>query len=148
MTQRPLRSEMADLPTMEELIQAAGKVKTGKAGGKSGITPETVKVGCSDAELLDLLLDLIHTVWKEKRVPKDWVDSVLIPILKKGNLTICDNWQGITLLDVVGKVAAKIIQRRLQNLAENVLPGSQCGFRMERGCVDMIFTVRQLVEKA
>ena len=37
---------------------------------------------------------------------------------------------------------------RLQELAEEVLPESQCGFRKGRGCSDMIFTVRQLIEKA
>ena len=37
---------------------------------------------------------------------------------------------------------------RLQKLAEEELPESQCGFRMGRSCADMIFTVRQLVEKS
>ena len=32
--------------------------------------------------------------------------------------------------------------------AESDLPESQCGFRKGRGCVDMIFTARQLVEKS
>ena len=56
----------------------------------------------------------------------------------------CDNWRGIALLDVVGKVTAWIIQERLQKLAEEELPESQCG---SHGCSDMVFTVRQLVEK-
>ena len=49
-------------------------------------------------------------------------------------------------MDVVGKVIAWIIQERLQKLAE--LPESQYGFRKSRGCSDMIFTVRQLVEES
>ena len=81
-------------------------------------------------------------------MPQDWSDAVLVPIPKKGDLTRCDNWRGISLLDVVGKVAARILQGRLQELAEEVLPESQCGFRKGRGCSDMIFTVRQLIEKA
>jgi len=36
----------------------------------------------------------------------------------------------------------------LQLIAEKVLPESQCGFRKGRGCVDMIFTARQLFERA
>ena len=31
--------------------------------------------------------------------------------------------------------------------AGKVLPESQCGFRKERGCVDMIFVARQLLRK-
>ena len=34
-----------------------------------------------------------------------------------------------------------------KNVAE-VLPDSQCGFRRGRGCVDMIFCARQMIEKA
>ena len=60
----------------------------------------------------------------------------------------CDNWRGISLLDVVGKVFARIIQERLQVVAERLLPESQCGFRKGMGCSDMIFVARQLMEKA
>ncbi len=55
---------------------------------------------------------------------------------------------GIALLNVVGKLVARIVQSRLQVVAEKVLPESQCGFRRGRGCTDMIFVIRQLVEKA
>ncbi len=39
-------------------------------------------------------------------------------------------------------------QERLQVLAEEELPESQCCFRKGRSCTDMIFTVRQLMEKS
>ena len=51
------------------------------------------------------------------------------------------------LLDVVGKALAGVIQLRLQSLAKEFLPESQCGFRRGRSCSDMIFTIRQLLEK-
>ena len=109
--QRPFRSQMGDLPTMEELLQAVGKLKNGKAGGGSGIIlPEMVKSACCECDFLDLPLDQVHTSWKEQRVPKEWLDAVIVPIPKKGNLTNCTNWRGIALLNVVGIVAARIIQ--------------------------------------
>ena len=46
----------------------------------------------------------------------------------------CDNWRGIALLDVVGKLVARIVQSRLQIVAEQELPESQCGFRRGHGC--------------
>ena len=58
------------------------------------------------------------------------------------------NWRGIALLDVVGKLVGRIVQSRLQVLAEKELPESQCGFRRGRSCTDMIFAVRQFAEKA
>ena len=73
---------------------------------------------------------------------------MIVPIPKKGDLNVCDNWRGISLLDLGGKLFAKVIQSRLQADAEEVLPDSQCGFWQVRGCVDMIFCARQMIEKA
>ena len=146
--QRPIRVSMADPPTMEDMRHAVSRLKSGKDRDSYGILPEMLRASCCDDEFSQILLDLMHSVWKERQVPQDWSDAVLVPIPKKGDLIMCDNWRGISLLDVVGKVAARILQGRLQELAEEVLPESQCGFRKRRGCSDMIFTVRQLIEKA
>ena len=35
---------------------------------------------------------------------EEWRDAMLVPIPKKGDLMLCDNWWGISLLDVVGKL--------------------------------------------
>ena len=101
--------------------EAISKIKNGKAGGSSGILPEMVKVACQDPDFLDLLLDLVHTAWREKCVPKDWADAMPVPITKKGDLSNCDNWRDISLLDVVGKVITRVLQDRLQQLAEEEL---------------------------
>ena len=127
--QRPLREDLAQTPSMRELTKALGKLKSGKAAGNSNILPEMIKTACDNEEFRALLLDLIHTVWEERKVPREWADAILVPIPKKGNLRNCDNWRGIALLDVVGKVVARILQERLQRMAEEELPESQCGFR-------------------
>lgn len=77
---------MAELPSLEELEEAVSKLKNGKSGGSSGVLLEMIKVACQDPDFLDLLLDLVHTAWGEKCVPKDWADAVIVPIPKKGNL--------------------------------------------------------------
>ncbi len=77
----------------------------------------------------------------------DWKNAEIVPIPKKGDLMQCDNWRGISLLDVAGKLFARIIKERLDVIAEHVLPESQCGFRKGRGCCDMVFVARQLTEK-
>ena len=137
--------ELDDPPTLEELLSALSKLKKGKAGGKTEILPELLLYG--GAELRDRLLQLLQDVWASKTVVKDWKDAVIVPIPKKGDLRECDNWRGISLLDVAGKVFARVIQERLQVIANDILPESQCGFRKGRGCTDMIFAARQLVEK-
>ena len=133
-------------PTEEKSMRALTKLKMRKAGRKSGVLPELIFHGGVD--LWDRMLEVMQKVWEEGKVVRDWQDAVVVPIPKKGDLKQCDHWRGISLLDVVGKVLGRIVQERLQVIAENILPESQSGFRKERGCADMIFVTRQLVEKA
>ena len=105
-------------PTIEELTVASSKLKRGNAGGRTGILPELVLYGC--VELFDRLLLLMEDCWKSEKVVKDWKDAEIIPIPQKGDLSVCDNWRGISLLEVVGKIFARILQDRLQSVAEKV----------------------------
>ena len=63
------------------------------------------------------LMELVHDVWKVHSVPSDWCDAILVPTPMKGDLSSCDNWHGISLLDVAGKVVARVLHERLQTLA-------------------------------
>ena len=133
-------------PSIDDLCSALRSMSTGKSGGLSGIVPELLKAGgeCLRA----VLLDLLRSVWVGSYVPPDWRHAQIIPIPKKGSLSSCDNWRGITLLDVVGKLCGRIVQNRLRTTIEAEIPETQCGFRAGRGCPDAVFCGRQLVEKA
>ena len=65
-------------------------------------------------------------------------------------MSLCDKWHDVNCLEVVDKMFAKIIQRRMQMAVEDVVVDVQCGFRSDHGCsyTDMVFCVCQLVEKA
>ena len=146
MPSRPVRRELDDVPTFDELVQALRRLSCGKASGRSGISPEILVYG--GPALHHQIFCLFCRVWECGVVPGDWRDADIVPIPKKGDLSSCDNWRGISLLDVVGKLFARLLNDRLQSLAEDVLPDSQCGFRKGRGCTDMIFVARQLIEKS
>ena len=153
--QREISETLGSMPQSKEVEKALSKLENGKAAGNSNIMPEMLKVGRRNEDFVGMFTDLVSVVWEENRVPweenrvpQEWVDAIIVPIPKKGNLHCCDNWRGVALLDVVGKVVARIVQNRLQVLAERELPESQCGFRRGRSCTDMIFMVRQLAGKA
>ena len=75
-------------------------------------------------------------------------DAKIVTLYKnKGERSDCNNYRGISLLNIVGKLYARVVLVRLQKLAVRVYPESQCGFRAERSTVDMIFSLRQLQEK-
>ena len=67
---------------------------------------------------------------------------------KKGAYDDCDNFRGIALLSVPGKVFCRVIQCRLKEKANQMLRENQCGFRKGRGCADQLFSLRMLMERA
>ena len=82
-------------------MQALTKLKMRNARGKSGVLPELIIHGGVD--LWDRMLEVMQKVWEEGKVVRDSQDAVVVPILKKGDLKPCDQWHGISLLDVVGR---------------------------------------------
>ena len=76
--------------------------------------------------------------------------QLLSTYLKGKGILVCDNHRGISLLSIAGKILARVLLNRLNEHLERpgLLPESQCGFRKNRGTIDMIFTARwQLQEK-
>ena len=68
---------------------------------------------------------------------------------RKGNSRSCDNHRGISFLATAGKILACILLNRLlKHLEQGHLPESQCGFRADRGTIDMVYAARQLQEKS
>ena len=142
----PTMKELDVIPTVQELSKAMDNLALGKAPGSDGIPPDLLKQ-CKSSLLLPLH-ELLCQCWKEGAVPQDMRDAKIVTLYKnKGERSDCNNYRGISLLSIVGKVFARVILTRLQKLAERVYPESQCGFRSERSTVDMIFSLRQLQEK-
>ena len=95
------------------------------------------------------LLKLFNACWDTECLPQDFKDAVIVTVYKKkGQGSECGNHRGISLLATAGKILAKIILNRIKTISEEVLPESQCGFRAGRSTTDMIFTLRQLQQKA
>ena len=87
---------------------------------------------------------LLTQCWKEGSVPLDMRDANIVTIYKnKGDRCDCDNYRGISLLSIVGKLFAGIVLHRLQILADRIYPESQCDFRPKKSTVGMIFSLLQ-----
>ena len=82
-------------------------------------------------------------------VPEDWRSAVILPLYNdKGERSECMNYRGISLLSVVGKIYAGILVDRVNRVNEGLIDDEQRGFRAGRGCVDQIFTLKEICEKA
>ncbi|KAG6933589.1 hypothetical protein G0U57_018928, partial [Chelydra serpentina] len=117
----PVETELDEKPPMEELKKVIESLSTGKAPGKDGIPPEVIKCGIN--VLLEHLHDLLCQCWDEGAVPQDMRDANIVTLYKnKGDRSNCNNYRGISLLSVMGKVFARVILNRLQKLADRVYP--------------------------
>ncbi|BHF70896.1 hypothetical protein SprV_0401394900 [Sparganum proliferum] len=134
-------------PSLQETIRAVQQLSSGKAPGSDAIPAEVYKHG--GPQLMDHLTALFQEMWRQGEVPQDFKDATIVHLYKrKGNRQICDNHRGISLLNIAGKIFARILLNRLNNhLEQGLLPESQCGFRRHRGTTDTICAARQLQEK-
>ena len=90
---------------------------------------------------------LFDTIWDRKEITDYWSQGSIIRIPKKGALSECNNWRGITLLSVPSKILAKVIMKRLSLAVDLKLLEEQTGFRRGRGCIDHNFTLRNIIEQ-
>ena len=118
------------------------QLKVGKSPGIDGIPAEVYQHG--GEAVLDKLQNLFTNCWEKGSLPKDLRDAVKQPNVQ----TDCSNNRGITLLSIAGKILARVLLNRLiSTIAQLNTPESQCGFRSNRGTVDMVFVLRHIQKK-
>ncbi|CAI2734940.1 unnamed protein product [Schistosoma spindalis] len=133
-------------PTIEEISMAIRQIKSGKAAGLDSIPAEALKADV--AATARILQTLFRKIWDEEQVPKDWKEGLLVKIPKKGDLSNCDNYRGITLLSIPGKVFNRVLLNRMKDSVDAQLRDQQAGFRKDRSCTDQIATLRIIVEQS
>ncbi|VDP78327.1 unnamed protein product [Schistosoma curassoni] len=133
-------------PTTEEIRTAIRQIKSGNAAGPDNIPAEALK---SDIEVTTNILHLLSKkIWEEEQVPMDWKEGHLIKIPKKGDLSKCENYGGIILLSVPGKVFNRVLLNRMKDAVDAQLRNQQAGFRKDRSCTDQLATLRIIVEQS
>ena len=144
-SQRSTDSENSPPVLKEEVEAAVRSLKIGKSPGVDNIPSELLKSG--GEETVKALTALCQKIWEEKKWPKEWTQSLVIPLPKKGNLRQCQNYRTISLISHPSKVLLRIILNRLKSKAEELLSEEQAGFRAGRSTVEQIFNCRVLIEK-
>ena len=95
----------------------------------------------------DWLYDLFYKIWNAETIPEDWCRGLIIKLPKKGDRTQYTNWRGVALLSVPSKFFCEIIQMRLSDAINTILRKEQAGFRPRVGCIDHLFTLKNILEQ-
>ena len=88
-----------------------------KTPGFDNIDAELLKHG-GEVLIYQLLL-LCQDIWCYKQIPVNWKKGIIIAVPKKGDLTMCKNYRGITLLSILGKVFNIIVLNRMKTSVDD-----------------------------
>lgn len=119
--------------TSSELARAIADSKPGKAVGADKISCEMLKhlgkVACQK------LLGFINYTWETGRLPNQWKQATITPLLKAGkSASDPSSYRPISITSCVGKLAERMVHKRLYWYieCENLLDPDQSGFRSKR----------------
>jgi len=129
----------------DEIRSALVDMKSGKAPGIDNLTADLLRADTDTT--VNVLDDLFNTIWEEERVPEDWCGGLIVKLPKKGDLTTCGNWRGITLMSTIAKVMGRILIMRIAAGTDAELRKEQAGFRKGRSTTEQIFVLRNIVEQ-
>ena len=92
------------------------------------------------------MLNLINDIWELETIPSECEIARVVSIYKKGNPDLPENYRPISLLGVIYKLYAGILQDRLAAGIDKELNETQYGFRAARSTSQPLAILRRLLE--
>ena len=134
-------------PSKKEAEEPVTQMKYAKATWPDHRSTPLEALKADIATTVEILHPLFEKIWNEEKIPNEWKEGHLIKLPKKGDLTDCNNYRGITLLSIPGKVFNRILLNRMRDVVDEKLRDQQAGFRRNRSCTDQIATLRIILEQ-
>ena len=97
--------------------------------------------------LVPTLCNLFNQIFEKGHFPAEWSEGHIVSLHKKGSINNTENYKGISLLSVLGKLFTRILSNRLGEWAEHysVLIEAHAGFRPGMSMTDNIFVLHGLI---
>ena len=143
---KSLREELDKDLELKKVKTVINGMKNGKAARIDKLIPELLK--SFDDNMLDIVLLVLNLIFQKGIFPEEWAIGVIIVLFKDGDTNDLNNYRGITLLSLLGKILVGVLNNRLskvQCLDYNLLDENQCGFRRGYRTSDHIFTLSTLI---
>ena len=127
--------------TRDEILKSIKQLKNGKSGGPDQLLNEFILHG--QHVFLPFLHTLFNKLLNTGYFSSSWAEGYMVPLHKKGDINNVNNYRGITLLSVLGKLFSRVLNNRLIELAEmyQVYIEAQVGFRTFVSTVYNVFVL-------
>ena len=129
-----------------EIVYAIGNLKPGKSPGLDNVYSEYIKAG--GKPLVDALHLLFNKIITSFVVPQSFKEALIVVLFKKDSRLECKNYRPISLLNHIYKLFISIIANRVKNDLYASFPESQAAYQPERGTIEQIIAIEQLIEKS
>jgi hypothetical protein len=129
--------------TLQELHKVINPLSKKKKMGLDNISPVIWK----DPKFHELLLENCNHVLNTFDAPELWLYSGIVPLPKKGNLSLHKNYRGISLTCIAAKIYNKLLLNRIFPALNPILRRNQNGFRKGRSTIAQILALRRIVEE-
>eukprot|EP00833_Pecoramyces_ruminatium_P010362 jgi/Orpsp1_1/1184394/evm.model.c7180000089342.1 len=150
---------------MSEIQETVSSMKNNKAPGPDEIPIEFFKAFFNEPDSSDsstsnsstesnysdcakCLLLMFNKIW-DGDFPEDWNTASIVSLPKKGDLTDCNNYRGISLINVGLKILSKIVTNRISKYAfkHNFIRPEQFGFRNKEECISLYISIREICQR-
>ncbi len=145
-TQKLIDDMLNNEISVDEVKQMIKRLKNGKASGLDMLGAELLKH--LNKKFLRVFTKLFNKLMVSGKFPKEWSVGIIVVLFKGGDKTDLNNYRGITLLSIFGKLFLGILLHRLNNVISQyeILEENQIGFRKGYQTSDHIFTLGAIIE--
>ena len=124
-----------------DIIKIIRALNINKSHGHDDISIRMIKI--CDSALVKPLSIIFHNCIKSGSFPYTWKKSNVIPVHKKNDKQLINNYRPVSLLPIFGKIFERIIFNNIYKYLDehNLLNPNQSGFRPKDSCVYQLLEI-------
>ena len=132
--------------SLAEIKIMINKLKANKAAGLDQIIPEVLKN--LNENFLEVIAKIMNKIFETVNFPEEWAVGIIVLLFKGGEKKDLNNYRGITLLSILGKLFVGILNERLEKFTKefDLINENQAGFRKGYRTSDHMFTLNSLIQ--
>ena len=129
-----------------EIKIAVSKMKRGKAVGNGQIAYEMI--GALGEFGVSKITEIASYIYHSEESPRQMLESVFFPLLKKPGTTECKEHRTISLMSHVTKIVLRVLLNRMKQKLRSKLSDEQFGYQPGKGTRNAIVGLRMLAKRA